>query len=209
MNTSAGWKHAQADIFWGELAFYDHVIQVYETEEVMIETLAGFVETGLHLGDCNVVIVTPPHIAALNDKLISHGIDVDKAMAEDGYIPVNAQETLSKFMVNDQLDEALFKQTMAPIFDRCRNAKRLVRASGEMVALLAAQGNWNATLHLERLWEGIHEKEPFCICCLYPKAIFDGGLKTPVEHICAKHSKMISGSEKQLTEVCYREDAII
>jgi hypothetical protein len=209
MKPYAGWKHAKADIFWGELAFYDHLIQVYETDEVMIETLTGFVETGLDLGDCSVVFVTPPHMAALNDKLKSRGIDVDNVIAEDRYIPIDAEETLSKFMVNDSLDEVLFKQTMAPIFDRCRSTQRVVRAGGEMVALLAAQGNWDATIQLERLWEEIHEKKPFSICCLYPKGIVDGGVKTSVALICAKHSKMISGSEKQITKVCYRDEVIV
>ena len=209
MKPYAGWKSAKADIFWGELAFYDHVIQVYETDEVMIETLAGFVETGLQLGDCCVVVITPPHMAALNDKLKSRGIDVDSVTAEERYMPVDAKETLSKFMVNGQLDEVLFKEAMAPIFDRCRSTQRVVRAGGEMVALLAAQGNWTATIQLERLWEEIHEKKPFSICCLYPKTIVDRGEKTSVEHICAKHSKMISGSEKQITEVCYRDEVIV
>ena len=207
MNKFAGWKAAKADIFWGELAFYEHVMQVYESEDVLIETLAGFVETGLHLGDCCVVILTRTHLKALNDKLERGGIDVASAMADDRYIPVDAEETLSKFLVNGSVDEELFKQAVAPIFERCRNSKRLIRASGEMVGLLATQGNWLGVLQLERLWEEIHQREPFCICCCYPKAVFESGVKSTRLDVCAKHSKMISGSEKQATDVYYRDEA--
>jgi len=206
MSSSAGWNQANADIFWGELAFYDHVLQVYENDEVLIETMAGFVETGINLGDCCVVFVTLPHMETLNKKLKSRGIDLDKAIADSQYIPVDAEDMLSKFIVNGVLDEELFHPAMTPLFDRCRNSKRLVRASGEMVALLAAQGNWDATLQLERLWEEIHEKAPFCVCCVYPKIVFDEGSKGIVELVRAKHSKMISGSEKQLTEIYYKDE---
>jgi len=207
MNSSTEWNLAKADIFWGELAFYDHVLQVYENDEVLIETLVGFVETGIHLGDCCVVFVTLPHMERLNEKLKSRGVDVEKVKADSQYIPVDADEMLSRFIVNGLVDEDLFHRAMAPVFDRCRNSKRLVRASGEMVALLAAQGNWEATLQLERLWEDIHAKSPFCVCCVYPKVVFDEGSKSIVELVRAKHSKMISGSEKQLTEIYYKDEA--
>lgn len=207
MSSSTGWNLAQADIFWGELAFYDHVLQVYENDDVLIETMAGFVETGINLGDCCVVFVTLPHMEMLNKTLKRRGIDLDKAIDDSQYISVDAEEMLSRFIVNGVLDEELFHPAMAPVFDQCRNSKRLVRASGEMVALLAARGNWDATLHLERLWEDIHAKSPFCVCCVYPKVVFDEGSKSTVQLVCAKHSKMISGSEKQLTEVYYKDEA--
>jgi hypothetical protein len=205
MSSRAGWQHSNADIFWGDIAFYDHVIQAYDTEEIFLEALAGFVNTGIQVGDCCVVIVTPEHLEQLNVHLRSYGASIDTLMAADRYIPVNAEELLSKIMVGSSVDEALFDNAMAPIFERCRNTKAWIRAGGEMVGLLIAQGNWSAALHLERLWNKLHQLDKFSIFCGYAKSIFDKASRPQADLIFAEHSKMISGSHRQSVQIYYKD----
>jgi hypothetical protein len=119
-----------------------------------------------------------------------------------------AEEILSKFIVNGWPDEKLFMHTVSEIIGKARESKRRIRAFGEMVAILWAQGHSGATVHLEHLWNKFCAKETFCLFCAYPKTGFTGDINSSVDHICAKHSKMISGSEKQLTEIYYRNRAI-
>ena len=208
MSSRAGWQHSNADIFWGDIAFYDHVIQTYDSEEIFIEALAGFVNTGIQVGDCCVVIVTPEHLELLNGHLRNWGASIDILMAADRFIPVNAHELLSKMMVEGSVDEALFANAMAPIFDRCRNTKAWIRAGGEMVGLLVAQGNWSAALQLERLWNKLHEQDKFSIFCGYAKSIFEKASRPQVDLIFAEHSKMISGSHKQSVQIYYKDEPL-
>ena len=82
--------------------------------------------------------------ASLSSKLSSYGISIPALIADDRYVPLDAEETLSAFMVNGWPDEGRFIQTISSILHRARGKnRRKIRAFGEMVAILWAQGNAN------------------------------------------------------------------
>jgi len=208
MNNDTSWKLANADLFWGDLAFCDHVLQVYDNDEVYLDAFAGFISTGIHLGDCCVVIATKAHRKELDDRLKNQGIDVAAVKADDSYISLDAHETLSRFMIDGMPDEQLLGQTMSAIFEKGNRAKRLVRAGGEMSAVLSTQGNWKAAISLERLTNKVCKTNPFSVFCGFSREAFAKNEDTKLQHVCAEHTKMISGSESQSTHIHYRESAI-
>jgi len=208
MNNDTGWKLANADLFWGDLAFCDHVLQVYDNDELYIDAFAGFISTGLHLGDCCVVIATEAHRKALDKKLASLGIDFDSVKADDSYISVDVHDTLSQFMVDGLPDERLLGQTMSTLFEKGFKAKRLIRAGGEMSPVLLAQGNSKAAVILERLTNKVLETSPFSVFCGYSRTGFANGEDKILQHVCAAHSKSISGSKRQSEVIHYCESAI-
>lgn len=208
VNDFGGWKQVKADIFWAEIAPCDHVLQIYENDGVFLDALTGFVGGGINADDCCIVIATNNHLRALETRLENYGIHIDGLLADNRYIPVNANETLSKFMVNGWPDEKLFNETVSDLIYKGRNhSKRKIRAFGEMVAILWAGGNNGATVRLEHLWNKFCEKETFCLFCAYPKSGFTEDITESMNHICSAHAKMIGGTEKQLTEIFYRETA--
>lgn len=99
-----------------------------------------------------VIIATPLHLASLNERLIAQNIDVAAAARNDQYLALDAEETLSKFMVMGWPDEDFFKGVVTDILQRAKGGNRRVRAFGERVAILWARGNTGATVHLEHLW---------------------------------------------------------
>jgi hypothetical protein len=201
-----GWKHSKADTFWGKIAPCDHVVQIYETDEIFLNALVGFVGNGINSNDSSVVIATPKHLAALEEKLSGYGLSISALIADSRYIPLDAEETLSGFMVDGWPAEDRFNQTISSILNRARGRNnRKIRAFGEMVAILWAQGNEGATLNLEHLWNNLSHRESFCLFCAYPKVGFTADIKDSIQHICSAHSKIIDGIEKQLTDVVYRE----
>src|SRR5687767_15949018 len=109
------WQQSKADIFWGEIAPCDHVVQIYENDEVFLDTLAGFVGGGINAGDCCIVIATDGHLKALENRLTSYGIQVKNLITENRYIPLNAEETLAKFMVNNWPDANLFNKIISKV----------------------------------------------------------------------------------------------
>jgi hypothetical protein len=199
------WQETNTEVFWGEIAPCDHVVQIYENDQIFLDALAGFVGAGINAGDCCIVIATETHLAALHERLKVYAVRVDTLISDNRYIPLNAEDTLSKFMVNGWPDETLFQQTISSIIEKARREGRKVRAFGEMVALLWAAGHNGATVQLEHLWNKFCEKETFCLFCAYPKSGFTGDITDSVMHICQQHSKMIAGSESQLTKVFYQE----
>jgi hypothetical protein len=201
-----GWKKVKTDIFWGEIAPTNHVLQIYETDEVFINSLAGFVGGGINANDACIVIATDKHLKALETRLEDYGVHVNTLISEGRYLPFRAEETLSKFMVDGWPDESLFMNTISGVIKEARGKyKRGIRAFGEMVAILWAQGNNGATVQLEHLWNEFCQKEAFSLFCAYPKTGFTVNMSESIEHICCAHSKIINGSETNLTEVFYKE----
>jgi hypothetical protein len=200
----AGWQESKTEVFWGEIAPSDHVVQIYENNSVFLDALAGFVGGGINSGDCCIVIATGVHLKELEDRRCNYGIQVHDLVTEKTYFPPDAEETLSKFMVNNWPDEILFNKTVDEILTNC-SPKRKIRAFGEMVALLWAQGHSGATVQLEHLWNKYCEKKTFCLFCAYPHSGFTRNIEDSIQHVCGTHSKMISGNQKQLTEVFYKD----
>jgi hypothetical protein len=195
----------KADIFWGEIAPSDHVVQIYESDHIFLDALTGFVGGGVNSGDSVIVIATEAHLLALYKRLrTSYGLHVDSLIAEGLYIPLSAEATLAKFMVNNWPDEALFMQTVSQLIERAGKKNRRIRAFGEMVAILWAQGHYGATVQLEHLWNRFCKTAEFCLFCAYPKSGFTEDMNTSIMDICGCHSRILEGRESSVTHVGYR-----
>ncbi|MFL5774427.1 MAG: hypothetical protein ACJ75F_14790, partial [Flavisolibacter sp.] len=70
---------------------------------------------------------------------------------------------------------------------------------------LWAQGLKAAAVQLEHLWNKFCQQHELCLFCAYPKTGFTQDINDSIMNICACHSKMIGGSEKQLTEIIYTD----
>ena len=205
MENQNEWKQSNTHVFWGEMAPNDHLVQIYEDDEVVLDSLEGFVDSGLKIGDGVIVIAAPDHLTALNTRLIKQGYNLNQLRSTHQYIPIDAYEALSKFMINAWPDQLLFMKMVEGIIALARgNNIRRVRAYGEMVAILWAQGHNGATVQLEHLWNRVCQKEAFCLFCAYPKSGFTQDANTSIQHICSTHTKIISGLEGSTTEVFYK-----
>jgi hypothetical protein len=199
-----GWTTSSSDVFWGEIAPCEHVVQIYENDDIFLNLLSGFVSGGVNAGECAVVIATATHLEALNERLTDLGYAVPSLISQTQYIPLDAEETLSKFMVNDWPDENLFNQVINEVIVKAKGNNRKVRAFGEMVAILWAKGHIGATVRLEHLWNRFCENEAFCLFCAYPRTGFTQDAAESVMHICSAHTKMITGAAKGKTDLFYK-----
>lgn len=191
--------------FWAEIAPSEHLVQIYHGDDVFLDALEGFVAGGIDAGDGVIVIATPAHLGVLEHRLLTRGIDPASTAIEDQYLALDAKETLSKFMIDGPLqngrpswpDERLFNLVVIDLITRAgRRAdgtQRRVRAFGEMVALLWAEGMSAATVRLEYLWHDFCQRSGLCLFCAYPRAYFTEDPKSSIRQICATHSRLISG----------------
>jgi hypothetical protein len=196
------WSHRSSKDFWGEIAPSEHVVQIYENEKVFLDLLHGFVSGGFDAGDCVIVIATPSHLQALDKRLAASGFNLLELAAKKVYFPLEAEMVLSKFMINDWPDEALFNQAVIDLISQA-GAKQF-RAFGEMVALLWAKGHLGATVRLEHLWNKFCANQTVCLFCAYPQSGFTQDAGESVAHICQAHSKLIAGVNQSQTEVFYK-----
>ena len=199
------WEQCNTQVFWGEIAPCNHLVQIYESDDVVLSALEGFVTSGFRTGESVIIIASQEHLEALNIRFELSKVNLQAFVNNDQYIPLNVKDVLAKIMVNNWPDETLFAETVRTIVTKARgNSNRPVRAYGEMVAILWGQGHKGATVQLEHLWNKFCETEIFCLFCAYPKSGFTQSAGDSIRHICSSHSKVIAGDVQSITEVFYK-----
>ena len=170
----------------------DHFVQFYEDEKFLIQAVGAYVAQGFVEGNSAVVILTDEHRQALEKKLHAAGIDVADYTDRALYFAYDAADTLACFMVDGQPNARRFRATIEPIIAVASQQGTAVRAFGEMVALLWAQGNKTGAIELEMLWNDLMENNHFALLCAYPIANFSENEKDrELRHICRAHNCVI------------------
>lgn len=180
------------EIFWGEIAPSEHLVQFYDDDDSFINTLEDFVSRGIASGESVIVIATPAHIELLEARLTMRGTSVEAARQCGQYITHDAEDILSAFIENGWPNEERFKQTISELLSHARRSGRRVRAFGEMVAILWAQGHRGATVRLEHLWHMYCQSEQFPLYCAYPRTGLPQDASSAIDAICAAHTRVIS-----------------
>jgi hypothetical protein len=181
------------EMFWGEIPPSEHLMQIYDNEQVFLDTLEGFVVGGLRAGDGVILIATGQHLELLEERIRASGVDAGAARDSGQLTGLRAEDVLSQFMVDGWPNERLFKLVVSGLLERARGPGRKVRAFGEMVALLWARGDQGATVRLEFLWHQLCSAERFSLFCAYPRVGFTGDSADCIGELCALHSRMIPG----------------
>jgi hypothetical protein len=197
------WKNANVQVFWGEVAPCEHVVQIYTNENHFLNTLEGFAGSGLLSGDSVIIIATETHLNVLNQRLLDQGFDIPELISTHRYFPLDATETLAKFTINNWPEEQLFQDFISELPAVAKTNGRKVRAFGEMVAVLWAKGLNGATVQLENLWHKLHALDHFSLYCAYPKSGFTRSYKDSLDQICKAHSTIIDGENRPSTEIYY------
>ncbi len=176
---------------WNGLGASEHFVQFYERDDFLAKSVAGFIGSGLNNGDSAIVIATADHRQSIEVNLALEGVDVSAAKSASRYIPLDAAETLAKFMVDGSPDERLFQQVIGGLVERTLATGAPLRAFGEMVALLWAKGNSSVAIRLEEMWNGLAKGHTFSLFCAYPMRGFSGHENgVPFAHICKEHSRV-------------------
>jgi hypothetical protein len=169
-------------------------VQIYTDEATLLDSLEGFAGAGLRDGESVVVIATAPHLHELEIRLRGRWIDLDRARREDRYIAILAPEMLARFFADGRLDLAAFRSVAQEVVKRARGSgNRPVRAFGEMVALLWADGHADEALQLETFWTQLQMAEKFPVFCAYPRGLFKMDSQFQITAVCGAHNQVVPG----------------
>jgi hypothetical protein len=179
---------------WSDMGASDHVIQLYDEDDHLLQAVSRFTGAGLEAGEAAVVIATQPHREDIEARLWAHGLDLTTAHAQGQYVPLDAAETLSQVMIDGWPDARRFVDVVGAVIARAEGRYPRVRVFGEMVALLWAEGNGDAALRLEELCNDLVKSHAFPLLCAYPMRGFSKAEHTEkFRTICATHSHVIPG----------------
>jgi signal transduction histidine kinase/ActR/RegA family two-component response regulator len=169
----------------------EHFAQFYETDSFLLNSLSGFVGTGLRAGQTVLIVATREHREGLETVLWDNGVDVAAAKESGQFVALDAAETLAQFMVGDLPDATRFAAVIEGLIERVARKGSGVRIFGEMVALLWASEKHEGAVRLEELWNDLQKTHSFSLFCAYPMNQYGSARAKPFIDVCASHSRII------------------
>lgn len=178
-----------------------HFVRFYDEDAILLAEVADFLDMALRAGGSGIIIATPEHLSTLQRRLAGFGAEPGRRhWSCEKLITLDAQDTLDKFMVNNWPDEARFKAVVGKIVRAACAEGGTVNAFGEMVALLCAQGLFDAAIRLEEMWNALAAQHAFSLFCAYPWKLFPTvELSGAFQKVCEAHDHVCSHS-RHVTE---------
>ncbi|MGB2667913.1 MAG: MEDS domain-containing protein [Candidatus Acidiferrum sp.] len=178
-------------------ATHRHEVQFYSDDALLLDTFAPFIAVAIKSGRAAIVVITGSHRDGLVSRLKIQGIDVDAITRPGTYIQLDANKTLSTFMVNDMPDSTRFFPFVGSLIGAAAKAARQqhhgVVACGECSPLLWADGKAEAAIRVEQLWDEVGKIFWMDILCGYALSSFRGEEDEHVfQNIYAEHSAVYS-----------------
>ncbi len=169
-----------------------HSVQFYESHSAFLDSLGEYAAAALRAGASVIVVLTEAHRLGLAERLENSAIDLELAAREDRYICLDAEETLSQFLVEGWPDKPQLFRVAEPVLQRAglgaRRGSGSVFVFGEMVALLWSQGRQDAALYLDKLWSELQKSHSFTLRCAYPMSCFaDAAHEAKFCQVCELH----------------------
>jgi hypothetical protein len=152
----------------------DHVVFFYEHDEALISSVCQYVIDAIEGDDVALVVATSDHARAFETATIRAGIDADSARSDGRLLILDADEAMSRFMVDEWPRSSAFFTTFGGLIRGAADTGRRVSVYGEMVAVLWDAGNVAAAIELETLWNDLGDLVPFSLFCAYPAHIVSG-----------------------------------
>ena len=178
----------------GPVYDHHHAVQFYGDDESLFTTVAGFLCQGFVDGHPAILIATESHRSAILEHLRGRLIDVEKAQKMGSLITLDAQQTLDLFMLDGVPDEQRFENSVGKLIGDVLDGgedRIMIRAYGEMVDVLWKNGNPDAAIRLEILWNRLAQRYGFALLCGYSMGNFYKQTEG-FEAICREHTHVVA-----------------
>ncbi len=185
-----------------------HFVQLYEADQAALTRNIGiYIWEGLRRGEGVLLIATPEHLELFSRELDRLGGDAQLLRQSGQLICLDAEDTLSGFMVGGQPDWRLFEEAVSSAMRRVRplHPDAGLRAYGEMVGVLWKARRFAAAIRLEQLWNKLLERSSFSLYCAYAIDIFGsddvfGSELAGLEDILCAHSHLVPAQSDSTLE---------
>jgi len=170
-----------------------HELEFYSDDAGFVDGFAHLTEAALEVGNAVVLVTTEPHRKAIIQRLRRDGVDVDAVLKQSRCILLDTAETLSKIMVAGLPDPVRCARLVDDLITRAvKSAKGehpRVAICGECAPTLLAEGNTEAAIRLEHLWDEVTRRYDADTLCGYLwSAIPRQENNIIFKRICAEHS---------------------
>jgi DNA-binding NarL/FixJ family response regulator len=173
-----------------------HEVAFYPDDAAFVDGFACLAEAALQVGNAVIAVAAEPHRFGILKTLRGTGIDVDAALEAGRYTHLDVIDTLSAVMVNDLPDPDRCAKMVGDLILKASKTARgehpRVAICGECSPTLLGEGNVEAAIQLEHLWNEITRNYNADTLCGYVWRTFPPKESTPIfERICAEHSAVV------------------
>lgn len=178
-------------MIWPQIKKAEHFVQFYESHEFIVRSVSDYIAQGLLTDETCIIVATREHISEVKQQLAEADFDPDTEAARGNLTFLDARETLETFMIDGWPDAASFNSSIGALV-RAGVARGNLRIFGEMVGLLIDDGQSEACVRLEELWEELWSRYHFSLFCAYPIDQFanESGSEY-MARICCHHAAVI------------------
>jgi hypothetical protein len=173
-----------------------HVAQLYTNSKFLVRAIGEYVAQGLRRGEAGLMGARPAHAYAITRYLEKEGLPVADYTRDGRLIVLDAEDTLSQFLIDGQPDRARFEWVIGRAVSVAKAAGGgRVRAFGEMVDLLR-RTSFVATLRLEDLWTELLNAQGIALVCGYSIDAFDpGSYDGLLQRVTSAHSHLVPAED--------------
>ncbi len=166
----------------------EHVVQLFDSAESLADSVAAMLSGAFAKGDDLLVVARQRNWNAIGVRLTERGMDVQRLRRSGRLTVLDAADTLKAISRDDMPSADLFETVIGARVRRLSDDRPLA-IYGEMVELLAEEGDFASALALEELWNGLSEKCSFRLLCGYSAAHFAApGQEQALRRVCAAHT---------------------
>jgi DNA-binding NarL/FixJ family response regulator len=173
-----------------------HLAGFYHDETSMFDDYAMFGEGVMKAGTTLIVVAIEPHHDAMQQRLVAQGVDLERAIGERRYLPIDVAEFLSMFMRGTLPDDALFRAAVTSVLEEATRTpdggRRHVALWGEGAPTLWRQGFADAAVRVEQLWDELATQYGVDTLCGYCGRSFTPHDEPIFQQIGAVHSTIHS-----------------
>ena len=161
----------------------NHLVQFYGADEELAAGVVPFLAEALDAGGVAIVIATESHRRLVATQLPAAG---------DRLVMLDAGEAVHMLLLDDRVARHRFDELIGDLVRATAAGGRPVHAYGEIVAVMWAEGEINAALELEGLWNALGREVPLSLYCAYPSDIVGEGVDVDaLHHLCREHSAVV------------------
>jgi DNA-binding NarL/FixJ family response regulator len=175
---------------------HSHVVRFYSDDAALLLDLTCFIEATLKAGNPVIVVATESHRTGLLPKLLARCMDAAAAIEHGLYLPLDVDEALSTFMLNDLPDSVRFLNVFGDLVSSATKAAKAehprVAAFVEIAPTLWAQGKADAAIQVEQVTDELAKTRNLDILCGYVLNSFQREQEHIYERICREHTAICS-----------------
>ena len=173
----------------------DHSVQLFDTPESLGEAVASFLAEGLEGGGRLLVAARAASVWEVSRGFADRGISMSDLVTSGRLTVVDAHATLRALLCNERPERTLFEAHVGGLVARLSaGSPAPLRIYGELVDILAEEGNFDGAAALEDLWNELRTVAPFALLCGYASGHFAApNAGRALEHICARHGRVHQG----------------